>query len=107
MRSGRLLYEHISAVLTKLGFKVNPDELSVWNKDVNGKQMTVVLYVDDLKESHHDGNELLALVTELEMTYGRLEPNKERVFDYCRMTVDYRTKGVCKLSTTKYIKTAI
>ena len=29
------------------------------------------------------------------------------MFDYCGMTLDYSSKEVCKLSTPKYIDTAI
>ena len=107
MRSGRLFYEHISATLKKMGFVNNPDELCVWNKEIDGKQMTVVLYVDDLKVSFYTQDGLDEFVTELENTYGKLEPTKGKVFDYCGITLDYNTEGVCKLSTPKYIDEAI
>ena len=57
MNSGRLFYEHIGANLRCLGF-VHLDELCVWNKVINEKQMTVVLYVDDLKVSFQNKTEL-------------------------------------------------
>ena len=107
MRSGRLFYEHISDTLAKMGFVCNPDELCVWNRDVNGKQMTVVLYVDDLKVSFHTQEGIDEFILGLEKTYGALEPKKGKVFDYCGITLDYTTEGVCRLSTTKYIKEAL
>ena len=107
MRSGRLFYENISATLRELGFTHNPDELCVWNKDIGGKQMTVVLYVDDLKVSFHNKERLKEFMGQLEKVYGALEPKEGTVFDYCEITLDYRTSGVCKLSTPKYIDTVI
>ena len=69
--------------------------------------MIVVLYVDDLKVSFHDKERLKEFMGELEKVYGALEPKEGRVFDYCGITLDYRDSGVFKLSTPKYIDTAI
>ena len=107
MRSGRLFYEHISGTLKNLGFIHNPDELCVWNKEIEGNQMTVVLYVDDLKVSFCKNKGLREFMRELEKVYGALDPKEGTVFDYCGITLDDGTKGVCKLSTPKYIDTAI
>ena len=106
MRSGRLFYEHIGATLRKMGFTPNPDELCVCNKDIHGNQMTVVLYVDDLKVSFRNEEGLNEFVKGLEKVYGKLEPNRNKLFDYCGINVDYRTKGVCKLSTPAHIEKA-
>ena len=107
MRSGRLFYEHLSATLRGMGFCPNPDELCVWNKTIDGRQMTVVLYVDDLKVSFHSEEGLDDFIEDLEKVYGKLEPNRNKVFDYCGITMDYRTRGVCKLSAERYIEMAI
>ncbi len=40
--------------LEEMGFEVNPYDPCVINKMVNGIQMTVMWYVDDLKVSHKD-----------------------------------------------------
>ena len=98
MRSGRLFYEHLSATLKKMGFNPNPDELCVWNKNVNGKQMTVVLYVDDLKVSFHSEEGLNEFIRDLEKMYGKLEPNR----DYCGITMDYTIREYvnCRLKDT-------
>ena len=69
--------------------------------------MTVVLYVDDLKVSFHNDEGLKEFMGNLEKVYGPLESKEGSVFDYCGITLDYGTSGVCKLSTPKYIDTAI
>ena len=107
MRSGRLFFEHISATLKGLGFAPNPDDLCVWNKTVDGKQFTIVLYVDDLKLSFHSREGVDEVIAGLEKVYGKLDPKRVKVFDYCGITLDYRTKGVCKISAPSYIDSAI
>ena len=44
---------------------------------------------------------------ELAVVYGDLEPKEGPFFDYCGIMLDYGIKGVCRLSTPKYIDTAI
>ena len=44
-----------------MGFKLNPYDACVANKTINGKQCTIVWYVDDNKISHVDAN----VVTEI------------------------------------------
>ena len=118
MRSGRLFYEHLSAILKKMGFNPNPDKLCVWNRNIDDREMTVVLFVDDLKASFHSEEGLNDFIRDLEKVYGKLEPVRGKVFDYCGIrvgkvfdycgiTMDYTTKGVCKLSAERYIGMAI
>jgi hypothetical protein len=45
-------YELYSSTLEKEGFKINPYDRCVANKTINGKQCTIVWYVDDNKISH-------------------------------------------------------
>ena len=47
-------YNKLRSVMEGNGFIVNPYDPCVANKDVNGKQMTVLWHVDDLKVSHVD-----------------------------------------------------
>ena len=39
-----------------MGFKLNPYDRCVANKEINGKQCTIIWYVDDLKISHKSYN---------------------------------------------------
>ena len=45
-------YKFYSEKLLKKGFKLNPYDRFVVNKLVNGKQCTLVCYVDNKKVSH-------------------------------------------------------
>ena len=52
-----------------MGFELNPYNLCVANKTVNGKQCTVVWYVDDLKISHIDVDIMTAVIMDIECKY--------------------------------------
>ena len=52
IQSAMLWYNLFSETLDKMGFKINPYNQCVANKEINGKQCTIVWYVDDMKVSH-------------------------------------------------------
>ena len=54
IRAARLFWEKLTRKLLEWGFVINPYDSCVANKMVNGKQLTVVWHVDDLKISHVD-----------------------------------------------------
>jgi hypothetical protein len=54
LMSELLFYKQLVIDLESLGFKLNPYDLCVANRMVNGKQHTVVWHVDDMKSSHID-----------------------------------------------------
>ena len=107
MRSGRLFWEHISKKLTSMGFVSNPEDPCVMNKDIAGKQCTVVLHVDDLKISHVDEDALKWVLSELEEEYGQLEIQEGKVLEYLGLELDYSSKGVVKIGAVEYIKKAV
>ena len=54
IESALLWYDYYVDVLEKEGFVINPYDRCVANKMINGKQCTIVWYVDDNKISHED-----------------------------------------------------
>ena len=54
LRAALLFWRLLSAKLVEWGFTINPYDWCVTNKMVDGKQMTVLWHVDDLKISHID-----------------------------------------------------
>jgi hypothetical protein len=105
--SGRLFWEHLSDALKDMGYVPNPDDLCVFNKDVNGKQCTVVLHVDDIKISHVEEKVVRGVVADLEKTYGEMELRTGDVLEYCGITIDYSEKGSVKIGAKEYILEAI
>ena len=56
LKAALFFYLKLKAKLESIGFKLNPYDVCVANKMINGKQFTVVWHVDDLKLSHVDKN---------------------------------------------------
>ena len=52
LRAAQLFWEKLSNKLKEWGFKINKYDPCVANNFVNGKQITIVWHVDDLKISH-------------------------------------------------------
>ena len=52
LRAAQLFYKRSRSDVEDMGFEVNPYDLCIANKMVNGHQMTVYWHVDDLKVSH-------------------------------------------------------
>ena len=61
LRSALLFYKKLVANLESIGFKLNPYDPCVANKEVNGTQMMVCWHVDDLKVSHTTPSRSLSL----------------------------------------------
>ena len=52
MMSSLLFYKHFRKDLESIGFKVNPYDICVANRNIYGHQQTVTWHVDDVKVSH-------------------------------------------------------
>ena len=53
-----MYYKKFTKSLSNRGFKMNPYDPCVWNKDVNRKQLTICFHVDDCKILHVDSKVL-------------------------------------------------
>ena len=90
-------------------FIINQYDLCVANKIINGKQMTLVWHVDDMKISHEDPQEVTIQIEYLRKRYasdgiGEMKVSRGKVHDYLGMTLDFRTKGEVHINMTKYIE---
>ena len=54
IKSPLLFYRKLRKDLQGIGFEINPYDICVANKLVNGLQLTVTFHVDDLKASHQE-----------------------------------------------------
>ena len=88
------------ANLTSWGFTLNPYDCCVANKDVDGKQLTVLWQVDDLKVSHVNPDMVTSFLTQLNNVFGKnanITVTRGKVHDYLGMTLDYTKKGKVKV----------
>ena len=70
MRSALLFYRKLRGELEAYGFKINPYDPCVANKDTPGGQLTVLWHVDDLKVSCKDKFEVTKVLMYLKGIYG-------------------------------------
>ena len=108
IKSPLLFYRKLRKDLENIGFKVNPYDICVANKIVNGKQITVLWHVDDLKVSHVDAVIVDDFIEWAKKKYEdpgitKLTPSRGKVHDYLGITLDYTEPGKVKLHMKDYI----
>ena len=88
-----------------LGFAINPYDPCVANKMVNGSQMNVTWYVDDLKISHKDSLEVTKFLHHFGLICGeRMTVHRGKVHEYLGMDLDSSISNTLKIGMIKYIK---
>ena len=107
IRAACLFQEKLSSKLIKWGFQLNPYDSCVAKKMVNGKQMTVMWHLDDIKISHVEKNEVDKFIEMLSGEFGKETPlneshGKEPV--YLGMTMDYSVDREEQIDMSEYIK---
>jgi hypothetical protein len=94
MKSALLFYRKLVKELKEKGFGINPYNPWVANKLVDGKQMTVRWYVDDLMISHVNQYKILKFVKYIKDIYGdNLAKNVGLTHNYLGMTFNYAFEG--------------
>ena len=107
VQASRLFWERLSSFLIDAnGFKRNPYDFCVVNKTVNGKQLTIVWYVDDLKVSHEDPNVVSDAIETLKAEFGKVSDltiRRGKVHDYLGIEFDFSKIGKVVMSMDGYI----
>ena len=93
LRSALLFYHKLVGDLESEGFTINPYDPCVANKLINGKQMTIVWHVDDLKILHVNSFEVTKILCFLDSLYPGLTVKRGRVHTYLGMEMDFTQKG--------------
>jgi hypothetical protein len=92
--------------LKEWGFKINDYDPCVANKIVNGKQITVVWHVDDLKISHVETKVVDEFIEQMENEFGKEEPlsqSRGKVHEYLGMTLDFSSPGEIQVKMLDYV----
>ena len=89
--------------LEAYGFRINPYDPCMSNKMVGGKQLTVCWYVDDLKISYVDANEVTKMIQWLESEYGEMHRLRGLRHDYLGIWLDYSIPGEVRISMEEYL----
>ena len=104
LRSAMLFYKKLRGHLEGKGLELNPYDPCVVNKLVNGSQMTVRWYVDDLKISHIEDNAIIALCTWICRIFGdgtKIATGK--LHEYLGMEMDWSQDTTMIISVIKYL----
>jgi hypothetical protein len=110
LKAALLFWRRLSNQLAEWGFKVNPYDWCVANKEINGSQCTIVWHVDDLKISHVDPAVVSQIIDLLSAQFGKESPltiNRGKVHEYLGMTIDYTDDGKVKITMEDYIKSIL
>lgn len=112
LKSALLFYRKLRSDLEQIGFVVNPYDICVANRMVDGKQQTITWHVDDLKSSHVNSKVNDEFIEWLEKMYGDDELGHVKAVrgpkhDYLAMVLDFSTPGEVKVDMTNYVKSMV
>ena len=107
LRSALLFYRKLVSDLEAYGFELNPYDPCVANKMINGKQMTAVWHVDDLKLSHVDKFEVEKLMVYLDSLYPGISFTRGAKHNYLGMDLDFSETGKLNVSMVKHLNAAL
>lgn len=107
VEAGRLWYEDICTTLEDDGFKRNEHDRCVFNKTVDGVQVTVLLYVDDLLITSVEHSLVEAVVDLITKKYKQVTYNIGNIHDYLGMVFDITETGRVKVFMTEYLKNVL
>jgi hypothetical protein len=106
LKAAVLFWKKLSKSLKMRGFVINPYDWCVANKMVNGKQLTILWHVDDLKLSHKDTKVIDEIIASLKAEYekvGVMTVRRGKVHEYLGMTLDFSQPKKFIIGMEKYI----
>ncbi|MEL6660658.1 MAG: reverse transcriptase domain-containing protein, partial [Bacteroidota bacterium] len=107
VKSALLWYELFSKTLVGLGFKLNPYDPCVANAVIDGKQITVIWYVDDLKISHVNPNVVSNIIEQIEARFGKMNVTRGKVHVFLGMTITFNDDRTATIDMENYLVEAI
>ena len=89
---------------------MNPYDICVTNRIVQGKQHTITWHVDDVKSSHVDpkvNDDFYEWCVKMYGEIGEVKNVRGKKHDYLAMILDYSEKGKLKVDMKYYIKAMV
>ncbi len=102
--AARLWHQLLTSTLVSIGFVSNPCDPCVLNKTEGGVQITVVLYVDDIKITCKDRRKIMEVYDHLVTTFKEVTINESNVCSYLSMTFDFSTRRTVHVTMIAYIE---
>ena len=110
LEAALLWYKKFRLELEQEGFKFNPYDPCVTNREKKGTQHTVLFHVDDLKSSHKDPKINDIFEQWLQENYGqhgKVVSHRGKIHEYLGMEIDYSQKGKVIFGMIKYVENMI
>ena len=108
---GILFYEKLKKQLEDWDFEMNPYDNCVFNKVVDGNQVTFCFFVDACKISHMDQEVIDDILTDLNNVFAtkkkRVSVAKGSAHDYLGITINYGEEGKVKFTMYDFLKDII
>jgi hypothetical protein len=101
--AAKIWYDKLTGALRDMGFDHNDVDPCVMNKMFNGKQCTLVVYVDDLLISCEDGDVLTSVTEELKRRFGDVKFSQEEDISYLGMHIKVKD-GAATVSMEAYVR---
>ena len=99
--------QKIKADLLKLGFTTNKYDSCIFNKVEGGEQITIALYVDDMKVTSKSSVLIEKLIQDLNKIYGEVQVHRGKVHSFLGMTFNYSERGKLKITMDGYIDSVL
>jgi hypothetical protein len=101
-----IYYRKFVKSLTDIDFVINPYDLCVANKMIEGDQMTICFHVDDCKLSHRRTKVMDIIIEYLRQEYKSIFEDgyramtviRGKIHKYLGMTLDYTVRGQVKIT---------
>ena len=106
LKAALLWYELFAWTLVRKDFVLNPYEACIANKEVEGGQVTIAWYVDDLKIGHKNPKVVSKVKKYLESKFGRMRVNRGMKHTYLGMNIEFKDQKV-QIHIKDYVKECI
>jgi len=106
VKSAVLWFNTYSQTLKDMGFELNPYDNCVANAMIDGKQCTIVWYVDDNKISHVDAKVVDKVIAKIEERYGEMSKTRGKEHEFLGMVLKF-SDGKLEISMEKHIEKAL
>jgi hypothetical protein len=107
VKSALLWYDLFTNSLKEMGFTLNPYDPCVANCMIDGKQCTVVWYVDDNKISHVDTRVVTELIERIEDKFGKMTVTRGKEHTFLGMKFVFTDDGNVQIMMKEYLMEAI
>jgi hypothetical protein len=115
MVASLLYYRKFTTSLSKEGYRMNPYDPCIWNKMIDGKQMTICFHVDNCNLSHISLKAIDKMIEWLRRDYEsifedgsrKMMVHQGKVNTYLGMSIDFSEKCLVSILMKGYLSEAI